>query len=741
MKTLIALIALFIANNSHALGGAATRIGGEVAPIIALSSPSVTGSWSFTNPGNVFVGDGSGLTNLPPASVPNTLTSSMTLTQGLLVNEGFTATAIGNPAVEIINSQSTLLRDLANVFSMEWNGNGSGGTVGRTLHDAPGNPSISYGSRELNDLETSKAFLTWGETRGIVVSTAIISNSTITATAFVGNGSALTNLPVQLESNTFTSSKTFTSGVLIGGLVNGSSATFTNTVEALTVGIASHAIQGSFVYISSGFPAQGNNCSPTLYQEYAGTATVNIPTSQIATITADFTFNAGLAGGPGRDIAWAWFVDGALFQEEINTVAGSFTSMSSSTVISLLGGIHTFALASRDINTNDCTAIYGPTNNISILYSSASIGGETLFLGDGTALTGVVKISGSNMTGLLSGSSATFTNTVTASTFNAVGSAYQMAGITVIDHYGNIGHGQLTPSVLVSSSDFSGDFGAGLNSSLGVVSVTFPTDYATVTATANYTCAPGGVQCLFFLLIDDETPIGVSISRANNSSGVVSFSIRNLPLASPGVHKISVGAYHDGGGAGSVSAGEVAVYSGPTSSPTLILGDGSALTNLPVQLESNTFTSSKTFTSDVLSLGSVTASGFFGNGSGLTGFVVFGSSSSTNTKAIDSTAFVQVTTMSIILRGGRALSGMATIHIENTSGAGRTYTVQVERGGVAVSNQYLNLVSAGDDQTVSFQWAEASSTAGAQVYTISVKSSNGAATQSAKARIITVTEF
>lgn len=138
---------------------------------------------------------------------------------------------------------------------------------------------------------------------------------------------------------------------------------------------------------------------------------------------------------------------------------------------------------------------------------------------------------------------------------------------------------------------------------------------------------------------------------------------------------------------------------------------------------------------------SVTASGFFGDGAGLTGFVVFGSSSSTNTKAIDSTAFVQVTTMTITLRGGRALSGMATVHIENTSGAGRTYTAQVERGGVAVSNQYLNFVSAGDNQTVPVQWSEASSTAGVQVYTLSLKSSNGAATQSAMSRILTVTEF
>jgi hypothetical protein len=49
-------------------------------------------------------------------------------------------------------------------------------------------------------------------------------------------------------------------------------------------------------------------------------------------------------------------------------------------------------------------------------------------------------------------------------------------------------------------------------------------------------------------------------------------------------------------------------------------GDGSALTGIAG--EANTYASSKTFTSDVLGKSSVTASGFFGNGSALTGLPV-----------------------------------------------------------------------------------------------------------------------
>jgi len=146
-------------------------------------------------------------------------------------------------------------------------------------------------------------------------------------------------------------------------------------------------------------------------------------------------------------------------------------------------------------------------------------------------------------------------------------------------------------------------------------------------------------------------------------------------------------------------------------------------------------------TGRIITQSSVTASGFFGDGSGISGFVVAASSSSTNTKAIDTVSFVQVTTMTVTLRGSRPLNGSATVTISNTSGAGRTYTLQVEKNAVAISNQYLNFVSAGDEQTVFVQWQEPSSSAGTQTYTLSIKSSNGTATQSATSRIISVTEF
>jgi hypothetical protein len=68
----------------------------------------------------------------------------------------------------------------------------------------------------------------------------------------------------------------------------------------------------------------------------------------------------------------------------------------------------------------------------------------------------------------------------------------------------------------------------------------------------------------------------------------------------------------DGSELQNLSAGNI------TPGGTLPVLSGANLTNLPPSVEGNTFASSKTFTSDVLSLGSVTASGLFGDGAGLT---------------------------------------------------------------------------------------------------------------------------
>lgn len=142
------------------------------------------------------------------------------------------------------------------------------------------------------------------------------------------------------------------------------------------------------------------------------------------------------------------------------------------------------------------------------------------------------------------------------------------------------------------------------------------------------------------------------------------------------------------------------------------------------------------------SWGAASYTGFvMGNLQNATNYAVMGSSSSTAAVSVANTAFVDVSTLSVTLRGGRVLLGWATVEIDNGSGAGRTYNVQVEKNGVAISNTYDELITAGDDITISIHWSETSSDTGATVYTLAVNSSNATGTQTATSRIVSALEL
>lgn len=132
---------------------------------------------------------------------------------------------------------------------------------------------------------------------------------------------------------------------------------------------------------------------------------------------------------------------------------------------------------------------------------------------------------------------------------------------------------------------------------------------------------------------------------------------------------------------------------------------------------------------------------FFGDVSNTTGYAVNASSSSTNAVNVANTNFVQVTTMTATLRGSRPLIGFATVSINNAAAAGRTYTIQIERGGIAVSNSYINFVGANDEETATVTWFETSSTAGLQTYTLSVKTSVVMGPQTVDSRLLTLLEL
>jgi hypothetical protein len=160
----------------------------------------------------------------------------------------------------------------------------------------------------------------------------------------------------------------------------------------------------------------------------------------------------------------------------------------------------------------------------------------------------------------------------------------------------------------------------------------------------------------------------------------------------------------------------------------------------------STFTASGALTmatnSTVVASSSITAGAFFGDGSNLTNMTILNSSSSVAGVAVNSLSFIQISTLTTqVLRGGRPLYGTSIVDIDNGAAGSRTFTAQVERGGVAVSNSYLHFITAGDDSAISISWTEPSSTAGVQTYTLSVKSTSATGTQTARARILNIMEF
>ena len=130
-----------------------------------------------------------------------------------------------------------------------------------------------------------------------------------------------------------------------------------------------------------------------------------------------------------------------------------------------------------------------------------------------------------------------------------------------------------------------------------------------------------------------------------------------------------------------------------------------------------------------------------GPAQGITGYAVTASSESTNSIAVNSTAFITVTTMTVTLRGSRPVQGSAIVSIVNGAGATRNYTVEVQKGGVAVSLDYVSMVTGGDTSSLAAIWSEASSSAGSQTYTILVKSSSATGTQTATSRHLRLVEY
>lgn len=137
---------------------------------------------------------------------------------------------------------------------------------------------------------------------------------------------------------------------------------------------------------------------------------------------------------------------------------------------------------------------------------------------------------------------------------------------------------------------------------------------------------------------------------------------------------------------------------------------------------------------------SVNASGFFGNGAGITSYAVVQSSQSTNTVSVASVSDVTVTTLTVTQRGGRPAIYTATFNLVGAT-ATRTYTFSLQKDGVALSNTYISDVEGNATKVINFTAIETSTTAGSHNFSLLIRSNNATGAQTVNSRIVTSVEY
>lgn len=278
----------------------------------------------------------------------------------------------------------------------------------------------------------------------------------------------------------------------VGGGDSNHATGFGNTVSG---GDSNNATSGFYSTVGGG---QGNIANGN--ESTVGGGQINNATQLNATVAGGYNNTASgnastigggqnsTAGGPQATVAGG---TGNSAGGQQSTVGGGDTNSASASGATVPGGasntasgVYSLAAGHQASATTDGSFVWSDsqgtpysdhgTNSFNVRALGGIYFDNGTIYGDGSGLTGVSASEGNTFTssktftsdvligGLLSGSSATFTNTVTASTFNAVGSAYQMNGVTIIDHFGNITASSATFTGTLSATVFSGS-GAGLS--------------------------------------------------------------------------------------------------------------------------------------------------------------------------------------------------------------------------------------------------------------------------------------
>lgn len=138
---------------------------------------------------------------------------------------------------------------------------------------------------------------------------------------------------------------------------------------------------------------------------------------------------------------------------------------------------------------------------------------------------------------------------------------------------------------------------------------------------------------------------------------------------------------------------------------------------------------------------SLTAGSFVGNGANITNYAINADSETAVSQSVASTSNVSISTVSATLRGSRYLKIQSTLTILNSSGAQRTYTLQIFQNGSGIGNLWLHTITNGNDATVTIPAFISSSPSGLNSFSINILSNNATGTQTVTQSSINLTEF
>lgn len=441
--------------NARVTMGTTTYKGGISNVALYISSNVVIGT-STVNNGCVFyasgsatclsfAGDGSALTGISvPSAEGNTYTSSKTFTSNVLGKSSITANAFFGDGSHLTGLSSA---------------------EGNTFTSSKTFTSDVLIKGQLTVVSTAaiqgNAFSVGGSSFSISGGSATVAYR-MTAGSFSGDGSALTNLPASGETNTFTSSKTFTKDVLIAtpAKLSASSATFvygitastgifssTLTVQgdAFSVGTTTLTVKNGFVGIGIATPLERLNIAGTSMlldaQSFGTGATLNI--------------NAVSNGNPAIALKAGGVTKGLFFWDATKS-SNTLNSTGTTQKGIIIGAddsvtINPYLIVSGTITTLSSITVVGTITTLSSITASGSITAPSFF-GNGANLTGIpstnsivgvyVLKAGDTMTGQLTNTS---TITVQGDSFSVGGSSFTISG------------GSATVAYLMTAAAFSGD--------------------------------------------------------------------------------------------------------------------------------------------------------------------------------------------------------------------------------------------------------------------------------------------